>query len=206
MNAFVKDLNDVEIPTVAGAPFGGGYYAGLITFGGDTYATIVSPKALGEQGRAIWHSNYAEIAGAGSFFDGLSNTQAMAEAGSEIAKWALALSINGKNDWYLPSRDELELLYRHFKPTDQENYVYRSGDNPSSLPVGYPYALHLPGKTPMELFRAGAAEAFEDDWYWSSTQSSASGAWSQYFNGGYQYYAYKDYTGRARAVRRIKIS
>ena len=148
-----------------------------------------------------------DAAGGGvRFFDGLSNTQAMAEAGSELAKWALALNINGQNDWYLPSRDELELLYRHFKPTDEENYVYRSGDNPSSLPVGYPYALHLPGKTPVELFREGSSEALEDALYWSSTQYSAINAWYQYFYDGDQNLANKGNTGRARAVRRIKIS
>lgn len=203
MNAIVKDL---EIPTVAGTPFGGGYYAGLITFSGDTYATVVSPKTEGDNGSAIWLPSYTEIAGAGSFFDGLSNTKAMAEAGSELAKWALALNINGESDWYLPSRDELELLYRHFKPTDDENYVYRNGENPSSLPVGYPYALHLPGQTPVDLFREGAAEAFEAAWYWSSTQYSAGNAWGQDFGGGYQLTASKYDSLRARAVRRIKIS
>lgn len=203
MNAVVKDL---DVPTVAGTPFGGGYYAGLITFAGDVYATVVAPKDGGEHGKTIWMPGYTEISGAGSFFDGASNTKAMAEAGSELAKWVLALSISGETDWYLPSRDELELLYRHFKPTDEENYVYRSGDNPSSLPVGYPYAIHLPGQTPAELFRKGGSEAFEDERYWSSTQCSAYDAWSQYFVDGGQDYAGKDFTVRARAVRRIKIS
>lgn len=203
MNAIVKDF---QVPTVAGTPFGGGYYNGLITFAGDTYATIVAPRDSGEHDLTIWHPDYTDIVGAGSFFDGFANTKAMAEAGSELAKWALSLQINGESDWYLPSRDELELAYRHFKPTDDDNYVYRNGDNPSSLPVGYPYALHLPGQTPVELFRKGAPEAFEDTWYWSSTQRSANGAWSQLFTIGNQYYASKLFRGRARAVRRIKIS
>ena len=130
MNAIVNDTRGQDaIPTTPGTPFGGGYYAGLITFSGDTYATIVAPKSGGEHGPAGWMPNYADIAGAGSFFDGLSNTKAMAVAGSDLAKWALALNINGESDWYLPSRDELELLYRHFKPTDDENYVYRNGDS-----------------------------------------------------------------------------
>lgn len=203
MNAIVKNL---DVPTEAGTPFGGGFYAGRIAFNGDIYATIVSPKNGGEHGPAIWLPKYTEIAGAGSFFDGLANTKAMADAGSDLAKWALALNLGGETDWYLPSRDELELLYRHFKPTDDENYVYRNGDNPTSMPPGYPYALHLPGQTPVELFREGAAEAFEESWYWSSTQYSANLAWGQLFAGGRQYASYKGLTGRARAVRRIKIS
>ena len=131
MNAIVKNL---DVPTEAGTPFGGGFYAGRIAFNGDIYATIVSPKNGGEHGPVVWLPNYTEIAGAGSFFDGLANTKAMADAGSDLAKWALALNLGGETDWYLPSRDELELLYRHFKPTDDENYVYRNGDNPTSCP------------------------------------------------------------------------
>ncbi len=203
MNAIVMNL---DVPTEAGTPFGGGFYVGRFVVNGDVYASVVAPKETGEKDRAIWLPTYTEIVGADSLFDGFGNTRAMAEAGSEIAKWALGLNINGETDWYLPARDELELLYRHLKPTDDENYVYRHGENPSSFPPGYPYTIHLPGQTPVELFRNGGAEALEAAWYWSSTQSSAGGAWGQDFDGGSQYGAYKSRTGRARAVRRIKIS
>lgn len=203
MNAIVTNL---DVPTEAGVPFGGGYYVGRLVVNGDVYASVVAPKATGEKDRAIWLPTYTEIVGADSFFDGFGNTKAMAEAGSEVARWALALNINGESDWYLPARDELELLYRHLKPTDDENYVYRHGENPSSLPPGYPYTIHLPGQTPVELFRGDGAEALEPTWYWTSTQYSAYLAWIQDFADGGQSYAYKNYTGRARAVRRIKIS
>jgi hypothetical protein len=203
MNAIVTNL---DVPTEAGTPFGGGFYVGRFVVNGDVYASVVAPKASGETSRTIWLPTYTEIVGADSLFDGFGNTRAMAEAGSEVAKWALGLDIDGQTDWYLPARDELELLYRHLKPTDDENYVYRHGENPSSLPPGYPYTIHLPGQTPVELFRTDGAEALEPAWYWTSTQYSAGGAWGQYFDDGSQVNALKDYPGRARAVRRIKIS
>lgn len=207
MNSLV-DLSNIadDVPTKFGAPWEGGFFGGIHSFGGDVYAQIIAPKALGEHAPAVWHRNSGLIADADSFFDGLANTKAMAEAGSELAQWALGLRIAGSDDWHIASRDQHEPLYRHLKPTDAENWVYRNGDNPSSLPVGYPYTLRLPGQTDVELFREGGEEAFEPDWYWTSTQSSAGGAWLQYFDVGYQGLAYEGYRGRVRAVRRLKIS
>jgi hypothetical protein len=207
MNAITNlPLAKQEVPTVFGTPWEGGFFAGIITFNGDVFAQVVAPKADGDLGPAIWHPDYKLITGADSFFDGLANTKAMAEAGSAIAQQVLELRIAGFNDWHIGARDQVELLYRGFKPTTEENYVYRSGDNPSSLPVGYPYSIHLPGQTPVELFREGGAEAFEDALYWSSTQYSAYFAWDQYFDNGLQYDALKYSRGRVRAVRRVKIS
>ncbi|MGA5724614.1 DUF1566 domain-containing protein [Ralstonia thomasii] len=198
-------VNGIVVPTIIGTSWEGGFYAGLISYGGDVYAQVTANKAEGEHKPAIWLPDYTEIKGADSFFDGLSNTKAMAEAGSEIAQWALECRIAGFDDWAIPARDQLELQYRGFKPTDDENDVYRYGDNPSSLPPGYPYTIHLPGQTPVELFREGAAEAFEASWYWSSTQYSAGTAWGQDFYGGYQDYAGKGSKDRVRLVRSIKL-
>jgi hypothetical protein len=206
MNAISNlPLAKQEVPTVFGTPWEGGFFAGIITFNGDVFAQVVAPKADGDLGPAIWHPDYKLITGADSFFDGLSNTKAMAEAGSEIAQQVLDLRISGFDDWHIGARDQVELLYRGFKPTTEQNYVYRSGDNPSSLPVGYPYSIHLPGQTPVELFREGGAEAFADEWYWTSTQYSAHDAWYQDFTDGNQSAYYKDGRGRVRAVRRVKI-
>lgn len=56
-------------------------------------------------------------------------------------------------------------------------------------------------------FQPGGAEAFEGDWYWTSTQHAADGecAWFQYFDDGLQSYGRKSNNIRARAVRRIPI-
>ena len=192
-----------SIPTVPGTPFEGGFYAGRIRVNDDVFALIVAPKAQGDAEPAPWGKYGSEIPGAASFFDGRANTIAMAEAGSEIARWALQLDIGGRTDWYLPSRDELELIYRNLKPTAEKNWRSR-GDNPSSVPVGYAYSPDAPAQTAAEAFREGGSEALKDGWYWSSTQYSAYLAWYQDFGDGYQGGSGKTNELRARAVRRFK--
>ena len=199
-------LNPVTIPTVPGQAFEGGLYVGRILVAGAVHGLIVAPKAEGEHAPIAWHKKRTKVPGAMSFFDGRGNTMAMADAGSEAAKWALDLRIGGFDDWYLPSRDELELCYRNLKPTAQENWCYR-GDNPSSVPVGYSYLPEVPAQTEALQFKAGGEEAFEDAWYWSSTQYAGTrfNAWNQGFSTGDQNSYGKDYEGRCRAVRRFLI-
>jgi hypothetical protein len=200
------DTINAEVPTIAGTPFAGGFYAGRILVNGDTFALIVAPKAEGEHDDTILLDSEDQVAGALSFFDGRANTAALVEAGSELAKWAQGLRIGGFDDWYLPSRDELEMLYRAFKPTEDENYCWR-GDNPSSVPVGYAYSLDSPARTNVEAFQEGGAEAFTPEWYWSSTQSAGDEAyaWYQSFYNGDQSDSHKVNELRARAVRRLKL-
>lgn len=183
-------------------------FAGRILIPGQgVFGIIVAPKALGEHDDTPWGKGTKAVKGAMSFFDGHANTLAMAEAGSKLAKWALGLSIDGQSDWYIPSRDELEICYRAFKPTTDKNYCYR-GDNPSSVPVGYAYMPDSPAQTAIEAFRQEAAEAFERAWYWSSTQYAGGEgcAWVQYFGDGSQDYGHKGYGYPARAVRRVLIN
>jgi hypothetical protein len=200
------NLDTSTIPAAIGAAFGGGFYAGRITVGADTFALIVSPKAAGEI-KGKWHESRAAVPGAESRNDGLANTQAIAAAGSALAIQALALDIGGLTDWYIPSRDELELVYRHFKPTGWENYADGlDGVNPSSMPAGTAYTDDEPGQTAIDGFKEDEAEAMEERWYWSSTQHADSDyAWGQDFNGGFQDGNIKSYEGRARVVRRLPI-
>lgn len=193
------------LPDVIGTPFEGGFYAGRIRSGDTVYALIVAPKDGGET-TGCWLDSLTDVPGATSCHDGMANTLAMRDAGSEIAAWALNLQINGFADWYLPSRDELELLYRNLKPTAEENVAsFRDGDNPSSVPAGYPYTEAYPQQTDAAAFRDSAAEAFADTWHWSSTQYSPVNAWTQNFDDGYQSDVRKDRQGRARAVRRLLV-
>jgi hypothetical protein len=188
-----------------GTPIEGGFFAGYITLPDGIYGIAVAPKAQGEF-KGIWHPKRKAAPGARSCFDCRANTLAMAEAGSELAQRILALDINGCADWSIPSRDVLELLYRNLKPTTQENYSsFRDGDNPSSVPVGYPYTDDIPAQTSAAAFQAGGAEAFEPRWYWASTQSSDGYAWCQTFSYGCQHYYAKTNEFLARAVRRFKV-
>jgi hypothetical protein len=193
-----------SLPAI-GTPFECGFFAGLFHLNGDTYALIVSPRAQGELEEAAWGPRGLDIS-ARSYNDGLANTQAMAKAGSDLARWMIALEIGGFTDWYLPSRDELEILYRNLKPTTSSNYTWRAGDNPSSVPPGYPYTKEVPAQTAAADFLDDSDEALSPEWYWSSTQYSPYGAWIQNFDGGAQYYDHKDLECRARAVRRFKVT
>jgi hypothetical protein len=196
------------IPTEPGTPFDGGFYAGRINVGGAAYALIVAPKAGGEHEDAAWNDSRKTVEGAMSPADGHANTQAMAAAGSNLAQWALDLRIADHDDWYLPAQDELEIIYRNLKPTTEANYLYaRSGINLSALPPTYPYTRELPAQTAAEAFQENGEQAFDDVWYWSSTQYAAyaSYAWMQAFNGGDQGSNRKSNEYRARAVRRLLI-
>ena len=196
-----------NIPTAFGTPFAGGFYAGRFQLDGAEFALIVASKTQGEIIDAVWGKYGQDVTEARSCNDGMTNTQAMANAGSKIAQWTLDLVINDHNDWYLPSRDELELCYRNLKPTAQENWAsFRDGDNPSSLPAGYPYTEKSPVQTTSPEFQEGWDEAFSGDWYLSSTQYSPDDAWFQDFVDGTQGNGHKGTARRARAVRRFKVN
>ena len=193
------------IPAV-GTSLEGGFFAGVVNINGEHFGIVVAPKEAGESAPKPWNKSAKAVAGAGSFFDGLANTEVMVAAGSALAKWARGLEIGGFADWYLPARDELELAYRAFKPTTEVNWCWR-GDNPSSIPVGYAYQPNLPAQTTVAAFQSGGEHAFEVDWYWSSTQSAGDEqcAWCQNFSYGGQYDFLKSIKLRARAVRRFRI-
>lgn len=197
-----------EITPIIGTAMDGGFYAGRILVDGQPFAIIVAPKTEGEHDDTKWIDNYKDVPGALSYCNGLSNTKAMAEAGSNLAKWALDLRIADLDDWYLPSQDELEIIYRNLKPTADKNSCYaRSGINLSAITPTLPYTPDFPLQTQAEAFKEDGDQAFDADWYWSSTRhASAYGcAWSQVFCNGSQYHYTTSGELRARAVRRLAI-
>lgn len=201
---------DSFIPDEPGTPFGGGYYAGRINIGGQIYALVVAPKALGgdsSPGLRSWKTSQTSTAGTGSVNDGWANTQAMATAGladHQAAQFCRGLTIGGYNDWYLPAKDELEILYRNFKPTTQTNNT-NSGANSSSVPPRGNYSTNSPSRTSIALFREGGAEAFNSSYYWSSTEFSSSHGFRQAFSTGNQTNSSKTMGSNVRAVRRVPI-
>ena len=199
----MKHIHINELPELC-APLAGGYFGGLFRLDGELYANVVAGKE-GEIAGA-WNKSTNAVAGACSYIDGLANTDAMAAAGSELAIAARALRTGGFDDWHIGARDAVELAYRHFKPSAEENYTYR-GDNPSSVPPGYPYTEQCPPQTGAAAFQEGGPEALETSWYWTSTQGAAdvSCAWGQDFDSGYQNDDRKAFEGRARAVRRLLV-
>lgn len=197
-------------PSSVGLPYGGGYYAGKIVTGGVTYALIVAPKAQGGEGSWVLKTTNSSTTGTTSINDGLANTNAMiaAAAGASVhpaAKFCNDLNINGYNDWYLPAKDELEILYRYLKPTTDTNST-DYGANTSSVPTTSNYTSGSPARTSVTIFRAGNSEAFVSTYYWASTEYSQTNGWQQSFSNGFQNgSAPKSNTARVRGVRRIAI-
>jgi len=195
-------------PSSVGLPYGGGYYAGKIVTGGVTYALIVAPKAQGGENSSLtWKTSQTTTAGTTSINNGLANTNAMIAAGASAhpaANFCNNLSINGYDDWYLPAKDELEILYRYLKPTTGGNNT-GSGANTSSVPTTSNYTSGSPAQTSVTIFRTGNSEAFVSNYYWASTEYSSTNGWIQFFDNGYQGYNSKTVTFYVRGVRRIAI-
>ena len=196
-----------EITPIIGTAMDGGFYAGRIRRDdGQVYALIVAPKDGGEIADAEWIHDWTDVPGALSYNDGLTNTMAMADAGSRLAQWARWLRIANHDDWYIPSQDELEVIYRNLKPGTAENYCWaRSGINLSAVIPTRHYTPDFPTQTQSDLFKTGAAEAFDEHLYWTSTRHIADKdyAWAQDFDDGHQVYSGTNGEFRARAVRRV---
>ena len=220
------NLKATSVPSRIGMGYQGGFYAGRIVVDGKTYALVVAPKAEGEHSGLPWKKDWKKpTPGAQSLCDGRANSGAMTDGGHPAAQWCRDLKIGAFDDWYLPSRDELEILYRNLKPTDADNWTYESrlkrqgaepgeyngvddngnGHNASSDPVGTPYTDSVPEQTTSALFLEGGEQAFEAAWYWSSTEFGSDTAWGQSFGDGYQYDVVKLDALRVRAVRKVLI-
>ena len=204
----------LAVPTVPGTPYGGGFYAGRMKVAGVPYALIVAPKN-GGQSRILLQiatGAYAVI-DTPSTWDGAGNTAKMvAQSGVRAAaEFCKNLKINGHTDWFLPAKDQLELLYRAFKPNTTLNWT-AYGANPSSDPVGLNYTPTAPAQTNVTAFKTGGSEAFDaSDVYWSSTEytdaehTTASNMCTQQFHNGQQHYELVTGDRLVRAVRMIKL-
>jgi len=201
------------------------------------YRVIVAPKSSGENASLQYkNATTAAPTATGTLSEGWRATEAMRVADTSTvypaAHWTRNLNINGRTDWYLPARDELELCWRNLKPVTNNNYATadrptgftpnytnlgsigtsgnQHGVNLNSAPQGAAYTTAVPGQVAATNFRTGGAEAFEfgSAYYWSSTEYSASGAWYQDWSSslpGYQNNLNKLNTFRVRAVRRSII-
>src|SRR5690606_1835512 len=82
----------------------GAIYAGTTVGGARMYA------APSDEGTYQWKTSLTSTTGTGSLTDGLANTDATEAAGLAAHPAAQACRDRGA-EWYLPSRDELDVLY-----------------------------------------------------------------------------------------------
>ncbi len=203
------------------------------------YRVILAPKAAGENASILLkNANTSMPAASATLNEGKRSTQAMVDADSAAvypaAHWCRSLNIGGHYDWYLPSRDELEICFRNLKPTTGSNNVAitkpvsalnygvlgalddkatTQGTNTNSSPIGVAYTTTVPARTAVAAFYSGGAESFiatagPSYYYWTSSDFNDVQTWTVIFNAdalGNQFPVAKANIRPIRAVRRSII-
>lgn len=113
----------------------GDFVGGGVVFhvdpGGES-GLVVSPYDLGEN--VVWSESPAAVPGATGKSDGYENTAAIVQQQGEgnYAAWVCdTLTLGRKDDWYLPSLDELSLLYDHRYQVN--NALGQDGDDQAAV-------------------------------------------------------------------------
>lgn len=100
-------------------PHYGGHYAGIVRGedGQPDYYLFVAPKDKGEAAALEFGGMGQRLVDAEHPSDGLANTTAMVFNAAEYpaAQFCAGITIDGHHDWYLPSRDELRILYANVR-------------------------------------------------------------------------------------------
>jgi hypothetical protein len=169
-----------------GDSYGGGYFAGRFSIDSvqQGYKLIMAPKAYEQQLQI--KTTFTSTGTDTTTINGLSRSNDMNTAEFPAASYCRGLNIGGFTDWYLPSRDELEILYRNFKPGTNTNGVgthdsHAWGTNTNSMPPGIAYTAINPTQTQLSIFKAGESQALTSGRYWSSSRSVSQPAycWNQ---------------------------
>ena len=194
-NAIGGDVNNPPPPPVVGDIYGGGvvfYLLGPLDTGyveGETHGLIAAEQDQSDANTGIqWiiggdtqtTSNGGTSALIGK---GQANTAAMMSqtnytGGAATVCDDYSTTVNGitYNDWFLPSRDELDLMWT--------NLADSNGDGQNTGP-----------SDPNNL------GDFANSYYWSSTETDNDAAWTQNFTNGNQNGGNKNYLIIVRAVR-----
>ena len=205
--------NWTGLPLVIGQAYQGGFYAGQISTAGNgvaDYNLVVGPVASAENSSKQYKNANTAATGADSVINGSQNTADMVADGNSTvypaAHFCNDLVIGGFSDWYMPAKNELEVCYYNLKPTTTiNNTAYATNTN--AVPSrSSNYTAGTPAQTSATNFQSTGSEDFAPNYYWSSTELSATSAFSQYFSNGDQVnYGGKTYSLRVRAIRRVAV-
>lgn len=205
-----RDEKNEYIPNF-GLPYAGGYYGGYIKVNGLLYAIVVAPKVGGESSAAMLYrsSVTAFPTGNESTNDGILIRDNMIAAGISTfpaQQFCVNLSIGGYTDWYLPTQDEFEIVYRNLKPTVALN-VTTDGINPSAVPpTVVNYTTGNPVQTQSGYFKTGQAQSFVSDYYSCATKGTSTTTYMlKRVTTGATYSEGYGFTHWVRAFRRVLI-
>jgi hypothetical protein len=210
MQAIAAGTWPLQIPAI-GSAYGGGFFAGQISTAGNgiaDYNLVVGPIASA-QSTLQWKNARTTTTGADSVINGIQNTADMVADGSSTvypaAHFCNDLSTGGQTDWYMPSKNEMEICYYNLKPTTGANNT-SSGINANAVPArASNYTTSVPAQTSATDFQTGNTEAFASAAYWISTEFSSVSGGANVFTSGNQTGDYKNYSVRVRAIRRVAI-
>jgi len=117
--------NEVSF-TTSPPPTIGSFYAGGIVFYVNSTGQHGLVCAPSDQGSALWGCSGTNISGTSTDFGtGMANTLAIVNGCSQrpiAASVCNDLVLNGYDDWYLPSRDELSLMYQNLRAQNLGNF------------------------------------------------------------------------------------
>lgn len=222
-----------------GDAFRGGYFAGIIDStqpgaipyndawqGGKRYA-LIDLGIAGEAGSTPQYktTNDAAPPECSTVWDGQSATQAMISAGAAYpaAQYAAGFTVptDDASTAYIPAMWEMLALYWAFKPFTNNNYLtavtgstfpagsVTQGFDPATDPQRPAFTASVPAQTDLTPWRTGGVQAFKNDYYWTATEYSSSGAWTLGWPTSYPgrlNYFNKSNSLRVRLVRRLILS
>lgn len=208
MTTVVENALHNDYKEKLGESMAGGFFGGLISINQTTFCLIVSPKESGEFYNQCLTQLGASDHVATFHNDGCHNTAMLAQYYPEI-KSITQVTINDYNDWYIPSLDELEVLYRNLKPSTTSNACFfRSGVNLSAALSEdmQPYVEDNPAQTTLLAFKQHGEQAFDTQYYWTSSLNHRANAllfWTQNFQDGTQSYKPSSESYTVRLIRKI---
>jgi hypothetical protein len=182
---YLQDGGSVIIPGISLAngslpAIGDTYQGGIIFYlDGNGGGLIAAPSD--QSGGAQWgcYGTLISAANGIAIGTGVQNTidiESGCTTSGTAADICANLTLDGYSDWFLPSKDELNLMWLNLADSDGDGYNAGPTD-PNNI------------------------GGFANNYYWSSSQYDSVSAWKQYFYYGNQFNDYKNNNYYIRAVR-----